>query len=217
MTSRLVLHSFFRSSTSFRVRTALAVKELEFDQETYNFRENAQRSENYLKRNPQGLVPTLTLQDGEDIHQSLAILEWLEEKHPHPPLLPADASSRARVRSLAHTIALDIHPINNLRVLNRLREQFGADDEQVKAWFLHWVSLGFEAFETRLANETDTGKFCHGDSLSMADICLVAQSVNNQRFGFDETPFPTIRNIVDRCLQIPAFQSAMPSAQPDAV
>lgn len=213
----LTLHSFFRSSTSFRVRAALALKGLAFDQATYNFREGAQRSPDYLARNPQGLVPTLTLGDGTDITQSLAILEWLEETHPDPALLPADPAGRARVRSLAHAIALDVHPLNNLRVLNRLRERHGADDEAVADWFRHWVTLGFEAVEVRLADDPATGRFAHGDAVTHADICLVAQSVNNRRFEVDETPYPTIGRIVGECLAMDAFQSAMPAVQPDAV
>lgn len=213
----LTLHSFFRSSTSFRVCAAMALKRLTFDQQTYNFREEAHRSDAYLRRNPQGLVPTLTLGDGTDITQSLAILEWLEETHPDPALLPADPAGRARVRSIAQTIALDVHPLNNLRVLNRLRERHGADDEAVADWFRHWVSLGFEAVEARLARDPATGRFAHGDTVTVADICLVAQSVNNRRFEVDETPYPTIRRVVSECLAMDAFQSAMPANQPDAV
>ncbi len=213
----LTLHAFFRSSTSFRVRAALALKGLAFDQATYNFREGAQRSPAYLVRNPQGLVPTLTLGDGTDITQSLAILEWLEETHPDPALLPADPLGRARVRSVAQTIALDVHPLNNLRVLNHLRAGFGADDGAVADWFRHWVRLGFEAVETRLAQDGATGRFAHGDTVTHADICLTAQSVNNRRFDVDEAPYPTIRRIVQACLEMDAFQSAMPANQPDAV
>ena len=211
------LHSFFRSSTSFRVRAALALKGLPFGQETYNFREDRQRSPDYLARNPQGLVPTLTLGDGTDLTQSLAILEWLEETHPEPALLPSDPAGRARVRGIAQAVALDVHPLNNLRVLNRLRAQFGADDEAVADWFRHWVGLGFEAIEARLARDPGTGSFCHGDAVTHADICLAAQSVNNRRFAVDETPYPTIGRIVEACLAMPEFQSAMPAVQPDAV
>ena len=212
----VVLHAFFRSSTSFRVRVALNLKGLDYDQETHDFRVDAQRAPGYLRRNPQGLVPTLTVPEGE-LTQSLAILEWLDETHPEPPLLPPTPWGRARVRSLAQIVAVDTHPLNNLRVLNRLRAKLGADDAAVADWFRHWVALSFEALETRLARDAETGAFCHGDAVTMADICLVGQSVNNARFAVDETPYPTIRRIVAACLAQPAFDRALPARQPDAV
>lgn len=212
-----ILHSFFRSSTSFRVRAALGLKGIEFDQNTYNFRKNEQRSLEYLKTNPQGLVPTLTTHDGMNIPQSLAILEWLEEQYPEPALLPEDANGRARVRSLAHAIALDVHPVNNLRILDYLKTYFAASDEAIAEWFRHWVSLGFQAVEQRLEQEMETGALCHGDSVTMADICLTAQYVNNSRFSVDHAPYPNIQRIAEACLELSAFKAAMPAAQPDAV
>lgn len=212
----LTLHSYFRSSTSFRVRVALHLKGLDYTQQTYDLRKDGQRSADYLVRNPQGLVPTLSTDD-EDIAQSLAILEWLDETHPEPPLLPDDPRGRARVRSLAHAVALDIHPVNNLRVLNRLRSQFGADEAAVGEWFRHFVTLSYAAIEARLSKEPETGTFCHGEAVTQADICLVAQSVNNRRFEVDETPYPTIGRIVAACLEQPAFERALPNNQPDAV
>lgn len=210
------LHGYFRSSTSFRTRIALNLKDLPYDQVTYDLRSGEQRSEGYLQRNPQGAVPTLQLPDGSHLGQSLAIIEWLDETHPEPPLLPADPLERARVRTLSYAVALDIHPLNNLRVLKRLRSQFDADDEAVAEWFRHWVSLEFAALERRLANEPETGRFCHGDRVTMADLCLVAQSVNNRRFNVDETPYPTIRRIVETCLEREEFERALPANQPDA-
>ncbi|RLQ87557.1 maleylacetoacetate isomerase [Notoacmeibacter ruber] len=215
-TADYVLHGYFRSSTSFRTRIALNLKDIAYDQVTYNLRAGEQRSEGYLQRNRQGLVPALQLPDGSHLNQSLAIIEWLDETHPEPPLLPQDAQQRARVRSLSHAVALDIHPLNNLRVLNRLRSQFDADDEAVKEWFQHWVGLEFSALERRLSSEAETGKFCHGDTVTMADICLVAQSVNNRRFEVDEEPYPVIRRIVETCLKLEAFERALPANQPDA-
>lgn len=212
----LLLHSFFLSSTSYRVRAALNYKGLDYEQETYNFREARQRSPEYLALNPQGLVPTLTTSDG-NITQSMAILEWLDETYPQPPLLPEDAAGRARVRSLAHAIALDTHPLNNLRVLNRLRSQFKANDDDIADWFKHWVITAFDAMEQRLNSEAGTGTYCHGEVISQADICLVAQSVNNQRFEIDERPYPTICRIVASCLTIPAFEKSLPKHQPDAL
>lgn len=212
----LHLHSFFRSSTSFRARIALNIKSLDYEQLPCNFREQAHRSESYLALNAQGLVPTLVTPEG-NITQSLAIMEWLDETVPEPALLPKDAYGRARVRSLAQAVALEIHPINNLRVLNHLRDHLSATDDQVAQWFRHWVTLSFDAIETRLAREPQTGTFCHGEQVSQADICLVAQSVNNRRFDVDESAYPTIRRIVSNCLEMTAFEQALPHNQPDAV
>ncbi|MEO0327777.1 MAG: maleylacetoacetate isomerase [Pseudomonadota bacterium] len=215
--SGIVLHSFFRSSTSFRVRAALRLKGIDFKQNTYDFRKNEQRSAEYLTRNPQGLVPTLTTDDGVDIPQSLAIIEWLEETYPEPALLPEDRAGRARVRSLAHAIALDVHPVNNLRILNYLKERFGGSEKAIADWFRHWVGLGFQSVEQRLKIDKDTGTFCHGETVTLADICLTAQYVNNSRFAVDHKPFPNIQRIAAVCLEMPEFKAAMPAAQPDAV
>jgi len=210
-----VLHNYFRSSTSFRVRIALAMKGQAYDNRSYALLEKEHRSDAYLSMNPDGLVPTLETPDGF-IGQSLAIIEYLEEKHPSPPLLPDDASGRARVRSLAHSIALDIHPVNNLRVLQYLGEHFSAEKADLKSWFVHWVTESFTAVEQRLSTETETGLCCHGDMPGLADICLVAQAVNNTRFDVPTEPFPTINRIVEHCLTLPAFESSMPLNQPDA-
>lgn len=165
--------------------------------------------------NSDGLVPTLETPDGY-IGQSLAILEYLEEMHPEPPLLPGDAIGRARVRSLAQSIALDIHPLNNLRVLQYLAKNFGADKTATTDWFVHWVNHSFTAVEKRLSSESDTGLCCHGDTPGLADICLVAQAINNTRFDVPTDAFPTINRIVDYCLAMPAFETALPANQPDA-
>ena len=210
------LHGFFRSSTSFRVRIAMNLKGLDYEQRTYVLRNGDQRSAPYLAINPQGLVPALSLQDGGTLTQSLAILEWLEESFPEPPLLPTEARARARVRALAQIIALDVHPLNNLRVLGYLATEFAASEEAIATWFRHWATLGFEAFERELSTSPSTGRFCHGDEVTIADICLVAQSVNNRRFKLDETPYPTIRGIVENCLSLSEFDRALPERQPDA-
>lgn len=217
MAHDFLLHGFFRSSTAYRVRVALNIKGLPFDQKSYTLRAGHQREPDYLAINRQGLVPTLEGPDDTVLTQSLAIVEWLEEGYPEPPLLPQDRDGRARVRELAHMVALDVHPINNLRVLSYLQSAFGANDQAVATWFRHWVALAFEALENRLANDDATGRFCHRDTVSLADICLVAQSINNRRFAVDETPYPTLRRIVDACLQMPAFDAALPQKQPDAV
>jgi maleylpyruvate isomerase len=211
-----VLHGFFRSSASFRVRAALNLKGIAFAQATYALRKGEQRSPAYIALNPQGLVPSLETPDGI-LTQSLAIIEWLDEVYPDPALLPRDPWGRARVRSLAQIIALDIHPINNLRVLQYLGQTFGADEAQQAVWFCHWVGEAFHALEARLSSEPDTGRFCHGDTPGLADLCLAAQVINNARFAVNMSAYPTIQRIHDNCMAIPAFENASPAHQPDAV
>ena len=210
-----LLHGYFRSSTAFRVRIALNLKGVSYDQTFRHLRKGEQRAPDYLKLNPQGLVPTLEI-DGQTLTQSLSIIEYLEETRPNPAFLPKDAAGRARVRSLAYALALEIHPINNLRVLQDLGTRFGANDEAQAGWFRHWVDTTFGALEQRLANEKETGKFCHGDTPTLADICLVPQVINNTRFNVDMTPYPTISRIHKACLEIEAFKKALPANQPDA-
>ncbi|ABL68290.1 maleylacetoacetate isomerase [Paracoccus denitrificans] len=213
--TRPVLHNYYRSSTSYRVRIALALKGVDYDYAALHLRKGDQRSDAFLALNPQGLVPALEWGDGQILTQSLAIIEYLDEIIPQPPLLPSDPAGRARVRSLADMIALDIHPINNLRVLAYLKNHFGADDEATAEWFRHWVSEGFAALEARLARDPQTGTFCHGDRVGLADICLAAQITNNARFGVDMTPWPTIRRIGEALAGIEAFRQAAPDRQPD--
>ena len=213
--SDALLHGYFRSSTAFRVRIALNLKGVDYGQTFRHLRKGEQRAPDYLKLNPQGLVPTLEI-DGQTLTQSLSIIEYLEETRPDPALLPKDAAGRARVRSLAYAVALEIHPINNLRVLEDLKTRFGADDAAAAGWFRHWVAETFGALETRLANEPQTGKFCHGDTPGLADICLVPQVINNTRFNVDMTPYPTISRIHAACMELEAFKKAAPANQPDA-
>jgi len=213
--SDFILHNYFRSSTSFRVRAALNLKGLNYDYMSYHLRKGEQRSEPFLQLNPQGLVPALEI-PGAVLTQSLAIIEYLDEVYPDPALLPGDALGRARVRSLAMIIGCDIHPINNLRVLGELRIGFGADDEVVTKWFRKWVAASFEPLEARLASEPETGQFCHGNSVGLADICLVGQVINNDRFNVDTSPYPTIQRIYDACVELDAFKASVPAAQPDA-
>jgi maleylpyruvate isomerase len=214
---RVVLHNYFRSSTSVRVRIALNLKGISFDYVAHRLPAGAHRQPAYLELNPAGLVPTLEWPGIPPLGQSLAILEYLDETVPAPPLLPTDPAGRARVRSLAHMIACDIHPLNNLRVLNALRDRFGADDAAVAAWFRHWVEAMFPAIETRLATEPDTADFAHGATPGIADICLVAQVVNNARFDVDMRPYPTIERITQRCMALESFARAMPAVQADAL
>ncbi len=210
------LYSFHRSSAAFRVRIALNLKGLAYEQQGVHLRKNEQRREDYLARNPQGLVPTL--EDGAEVlTQSLAIIEYLDETHPAPPLLPKDASGRARVRSLAQTIACDIHPIDNLRVLRYLANPLGHDDKAVEAWFNHWIALGFGGIERVLAGDGKAGAYCHGDAPTLADLCLVPQVFNAQRYpSFDFKPYPAIMRIFAACMKLDAFERARPEKQPDA-
>ena len=209
------LHNYFRSSTSVRVRAALNLKGLEYDYMPLSLLKGEQASPEHLALNPSGLVPTLVTPQGA-LPQSLAILEWLDESHPEPPLLPSDPWGRARVRSLAHIVALDIHPVNNLRILKHLETEFGVDAQGKAAWFRKWASAGLEALEKRLASEPETGDFCHENKVGLADLCLYAQVLNNVRFEVDMTPFPTIRRIHENCMAIPALVQASPPNQPDA-
>jgi len=210
------LYGYFRSSAAFRVRIALNLKGLDYEQTSLHLRNNQQYGADYLRLNPQGLVPALV--DGSAIAtQSLAIMEYLDETHAQPPLLPATPIGRARVRSIAQMIACDIHPIDNLRVLRYLAKPLGHDEKVVETWFNHWIQLGFQAIERRLASEKETGRFCHGNAPGLADCCLVPQVVNAKRYpSFDLKPYPTIMRIFDACVALPAFERAMPQNQPDA-
>jgi maleylpyruvate isomerase len=212
----LRLHNFFRSSTSTRLRAALNLKGLDFEYVAYALRKRENRTATYLAMNPAGLVPALERDDGVVLTQSLAIIEWLDETHPTPPLLPADADGRARVRSLAYMIACEIHPLNNLRVLNQLSAQFGAGDDAVAQWFVHWVTETFDAIEAALGDSPQTGRFCHGDVPTIADICLYAQVWNNRRFSIPLENWPTIAKIFGELDGIAAFSNAAPPNQPDA-
>jgi maleylpyruvate isomerase len=174
-----------------------------------------QHAPGYRAVNPQELIPTL-IHDGHTIGQSLAIIEYLDEVKPEPPVLPRDAAGRARVRQLADMVACDIHPVNNLRVLLHLRDDFGASEEKRAAWQRHWISLGFAAIETLLAGSRQTGRYCHGDTPTLADICLIPQLANARRVNLDLSPYPTILRIEQTALAHPAFAAALPAAQPDA-
>ena len=212
---QMILHGYYRSSAAFRVRIALNLKGLAHSHDPHHLRHGGQRDPAYLKLNPQGLVPALE-DGGRVLTQSLAIVEYLDEIHPSPPLLPGNAIDRAHVRALAQIVACDIHPIDNLRVLRYLRDPIGADEATVQAWYNHWIALGFDALEAMLASDPRTGRFCHGDAPGLADICLVPQVVNAGNFKLDLTPYPTIRRIFDACMALDAFANAHPAKQPDA-
>jgi len=210
------LYDYFRSSAAYRVRIALTLKGLAPERAFVHLRRGAQRADDYLALNPQGLVPSLVTDTGEVLTQSLAIIEWLDEVYREPPLLPSTAAERVRVRALALAIACDIHPLNNTRVLAYLTGTLGATDAQKDGWYRYWCDVGFEALETRLGRERATGAFCHGATPTIADICLVPQLANSRRVDLDLTPYPTLLRIEAACLALPAFANAAPAKQPDA-
>jgi maleylacetoacetate isomerase len=209
------LYGYFRSSAAYRVRIALALKKLSVETAFVHLMKGEQYSPEYTRINPQNLVPVLE-DEGTLLHQSLAIMQYLDERHPDPPLLPADALGRARARSLALLIACEIHPLNNPRVLNYLTGKLGISEDQKLEWYHHWVITGFTALETRLATEPGTGRFCHGDTPGFADCVLVPQVANARRFKVDLTPFPTICRIDAVCRELEPFKQAAPENQPDA-
>ena len=211
----LTLHGYFRSGASHRVRIALNLKGLAYEQKFYHLRRGEQASAPYLAMNPQGLVPTLQ-SNGTFIPQSLAILEYLEEVFPEPPLLPRDSEHRARVRSLAQICAVDTHPLNNLRVLKYLEQELGLAEPARLAWCARWFSACFGALEARLAMEEQTGRFCHGDAPTFADVCLAPQVWSARRFGFDLSIYPTVLRVYESAAAMDAFERALPSRQPDA-
>ncbi|MGH8181762.1 MAG: maleylacetoacetate isomerase [Steroidobacteraceae bacterium] len=208
------LYTYFRSSAAYRVRIALNLKGVSHEAMPVDLRPGAHRQPDYLARNPQGLVPALE-DGGAVIAQSLAIIEYLEETHPSPPLLPRAPLDRARVRSLALAVACDIHPLNNLRVLNYLRSPLGHDQATVDAWYRHWIAEGFRALEEEAKRSGDGRHMCGGE-VTLADICLVPQMFNARRFKCDVEPFPALRAICAHLETLPAFARAAPDGQPDA-
>lgn len=209
----LTLHDYWRSTASYRVRIALNLKGVDYARSTHDLRTGAQRDPPYLAIAPQGLVPALQTPEGP-LTQSLAILEWIEEQWPEPALLPKDAHGRAIVRAMAGLIAADIHPLNNLRVLQALREQFSASPDQVQAWITRWITDGFAALERMIGSYG--GAFAFGEQPSMADCALVPQIYSAERFGVDLEPFPHIRRAAAAALALRPVAAAHPSAQPDA-
>lgn len=210
------LIGYFRSSAAFRVRIALHYKGIKVEHASRHLRKGEQAAPDYVALNPQKLVPALVLDSGEVLTQSLAILEYLEETHPEPPLLPRDPVGRARVRALSLIVSADIHPIQNLRVMGYLREKFGQTEESAFAWSRHWIETGFDAYEATIAKDPKTGAFSHGDTPTFADLCLAPQVFNAARFKVDMARYPTIQRIHATCMQHPAFDAAQPAKQPDA-
>ncbi|MEP6899098.1 MAG: maleylacetoacetate isomerase [Rhodanobacter sp.] len=217
MTTGRVLYGYWRSSAAYRVRIALNLKGLEYESRAVHLLRDGgeQHTAEYHQLNPTQLVPSLL--DGDRvITQSLAIVEYLDETHPEKPLLPADARARARVRALSMVVACDIHPLGNLRVLQQIEVQFGADESQRGEWSRYWIAAGLDALEAMLADNAATGRFCHGDEPGMADACLVPQIYNALRWKMPLDTYPTLRRITDACNELDAFRRAAPELQPDA-
>lgn len=210
----MVLYDYFRSSAAFRVRIALHLKGLSPERRFIHLRKGEQRDPAYLALNPQGFVPMLVVGE-QRFTQSLAIIEYLDEMYPAPRLLPSTAEERAWVRSVAQSIACDIHPLDNLRVLLHLKAAFGADQAARDEWYRHWIREGFAGLEAQLAARA-SGPFCLGHAPTLADICLVPQVANAQRLDIPLAPWPRIRTINDACIALPAFIAALPANQPDA-
>jgi maleylacetoacetate isomerase len=208
------LYTYFRSSAAFRVRIALNLKGMAYDPVFVHLAKGEHRKPEYANVDPQALLPTL-VDDGEALSQSLAIIEYLEEKHPEPPLLPGDARGRARVRSLSLLVACEIHPLNNLRTLQHLKRALGQNEEQINSWYRHWIADGLAKLEADLGRG-GRGKFCHGDAPTMADCCLVPQIFNAKRYQSELAPYPSVMRIFDACMKLEAFDRAQPSKQPDA-
>ena len=211
----LKLHSYYRSSAAYRVRIALELKNLHWESIHVNLGLGEQSLETFLKYNPQGLVPVLEF-NANHFSQSLAIIELLEEMTPDPPLLPKNIVERARVRSFAQQIAMEIHPLNNLRVLKYLENELGLNEDKKTSWYLHWITEGFSALEQSLKNTDCGAQFCFGERPSLADVCLIPQVYNGLRFHCDLSDYPIILSIWHHCMTLEAFKRAAPESQPDA-
>ena len=212
----MIVHGYFLSSAAHRLRIALNLKGIAAEPRSVHLRKREQDAEAYRAVNPQGLVPALEADDGTVLTQSLAIIEFLDETCPQPRLIPEDALGRARVRALSLIVACEIHPLNNARTLAHLRKAMNQTEDQVNAWYRHWVADGLAKFEASLASFPGTGRFCHGDAPTMADCCLVPQVFNAQRFDCDTKPYPTVMRVFDECMKLEAFDRAQPAKQPDA-
>lgn len=209
------LYTYFRSSAAFRVRIALNLKGLKYEPQLVSLPKGAHRQAEYAKVNPQALVPTLVTDAGLHLAQSLAIIEYLDEIHPRPALLPGEVAGKARVRSLSLLIACEIHPLNNLRTLQYLKRELKLGEDQVNTWYRHWIAEGLGKLEAEL-KAPGTGKYSHGDAPTMADCCLVPQIFNAQRYECDLAPYPTVVRVFGECMKLDAFDRAQPSRQPDA-
>jgi len=210
------LYGFFRSSAAYRARIALNLKGLAHEHVFISLPGGDQFAEDYVKLNPQRQVPTLIEEDGSVLVQSPAILEYLEEVYPEPPLLPRGAVARARVRAISAAMGCDIHPLNNLRVLKYLRGPLGQDEKGVETWIHNWTRLGLQGVEAMLVSSEETGRFCHGDAPTLADVYLAPQIYHANRFNFPVDEFPTIARVHANAMELAAFRDAYPDTQPDA-
>jgi maleylacetoacetate isomerase len=208
------LYNYFRSSASFRVRIALELKGLAYEYLPVHLPKGEHKQSGYAAISPAMLVPTLQTDGGDLLGQSMAIIEYLDETHPEPPLLPSDALGRAKVRALAQSIACEIHPLNNLRVLKYLVRDLKVEEEAKNTWYRHWVRDGLEAFERQLA-QLALSRYCYGDTPTLADCCLVPQIFNGQRFNVSFEGLTRTMAAFDACMKLPAFQKAQPSNCPD--
>lgn len=212
------LYTFFRSSTSYRLRIALALKGLAYEAVYTSLPKMQHKDAAYLALNPQGLVPALVADDGKVYTQSMAMIEWLDERYPHPPLMPGTSDEKWYVRAVSQIIGCDIHPLNNVRVLKYLKSAYGLDEEKVnRGWYGHWIAEGLGSLEAFLAAQKRTGRYCLAEQVSMADVCLVPQVFNAQRFGCDVKPYPLTMRIFEQCMALPAFFETQPAKQPDAI
>jgi maleylacetoacetate isomerase len=210
------LYTYFRSSASYRVRIALAYKGLAHEAEYVSLPKGEHLADKFRAVNVQGLVPAL--EDGGGVFiQSLAIIEYLEERYPKPPLLPASPADRAYVRAASQIVACEVHPLNNLRTLKYIRKAYELDEDGVNAWYRHWIAEGFAMLEGYLSRERRCGKYCYGDMVTMADCCLAPQVFNARRYECDLAPYPTVMRVFDECMKLEAFSSTQPARQPDAV
>jgi maleylacetoacetate isomerase len=211
------LYTFFRSSTSYRLRIALAWKKLPYEPLYTSLPGMKHKDPSYLKLNPQGLVPALVSDAGKVYTQSMAMIEWLDERHPEPPLMPRGAEEKWYVRAVSQIIGCEMHPLNNTRVLKYLKSAYGLDDAKVNGdWYPHWVAEGFAGLEGFLSLQKLAGRYCLGDQVTMAEVCLVPQVFNAQRFNCDLASYPTVMAIFERCMKLPAFADTQPSLQADA-
>ncbi|MDT2020685.1 maleylacetoacetate isomerase [Methylocella sp. CPCC 101449] len=213
MVDTYLVHGAVRSSAAYRVRIVMKLKGLAYREIFLDLAGGEQNQQDYRAVNPQGLVPALVCSDGAVLNQSMAIIEYLDDMHAEVPVMPRDARGRARVRALSQMVACDIHPINNMRVRNHIRDLFPDDPDAVANWMEIWSKAGFDALEARLASDTQTGRFCHGDTPTMADACLVPQVANARLSQRDLSPYPTILRIAEACEALPAFEAARPDKQ----